>query len=111
VLLIFQEGLRNAARHSRCSNVDLGLARELDEYVVWVRDNGCGLPDPVPELGSGLLNLRARAEALGGTLSIVSSPGEGTDITVRFPAAASPGPLTRMIMLFREQPAMRSNGR
>jgi signal transduction histidine kinase len=111
VLLIFQEALRNAARHSHCSRVELFLRVEADEYVVRIRDNGCGLPDPIPELGSGLLNLRSRAAALGGGLSIVSSPGAGSDLTVRFPAGKAGWRMGRMFMLFRERPGVRSNRR
>ena len=112
VLLIFQEALRNAARHSRCSRVELFLRVEADAYVVRIRDNGCGLPDPIPELGSGLLNLRSRAAALSGTLSIVSSPRAGTDLTVRFPAGKTRWRrMGRMFMLFRERPGVHSNQR
>ena len=89
VLLIFQEALRNAARHAACSHVDLFLGTVRGEYVVRIRDNGRGLPEPLPESGSGLLNLRSRAAALGGGLSLVSVPGAGTDVTVRFPAGKS----------------------
>ena len=111
VLLIFQEALRNAGRHAHCSHVELFLHVEAGEYVVRIRDNGCGLPDPIPELGSGLLNLRSRAAALGGRLSIVSSPGAGTDLTVRFPAGKTGRRMGRMFMLFRERPGVRSNRR
>ena len=109
VLLIVQEALRNAARHAHCSRVDLLLKFESGEYCVCIRDNGCGLADPIPDLGSGMLNLRSRAAALGGALSIVSSPGEGTALTVRFPCGRSAGRLGRMIMLFRRARGMRSN--
>jgi signal transduction histidine kinase len=109
VLLIFQEALRNVARHAQCSRVDLSLSFVGGEYLARIRDNGCGLPDPLPGLGSGMLNLRSRAAALAGTLSILSSPGEGTDLTVRFPSASSAGRLGRMIMLFRSGLGMRSN--
>jgi signal transduction histidine kinase len=91
--------------------VDLFLNFERGEYIVRIRDNGCGLPDPVPDLGSGILNLRSRAAALGGTLSIASAPRAGADLTVRFPTGRTAGWLGRMIMLFRDGPRMGSNRR
>ena len=50
-----------------------------------VRDDGVGGADPD---GSGLAGLRARAEALGGTLKLTSPPGRGTSVHVRLPAVA-----------------------
>jgi ligand-binding sensor domain-containing protein len=111
LLLIFQEALRNAARHAHCSAVDLVLTLERRECVARIRDNGRGLPDPIPDSGAGIRNLRARAAALGGVLSIVSAPDAGTDLTVRFvPAAARTG-WRRIVMLFLHGWGMRSNQR
>jgi signal transduction histidine kinase len=111
LLLIFQEALRNAARHANCSAVDLVLTVERRECLARIRDNGCGLPDPIPDSGSGLRNLRARAAALGGVLSIVSTPSAGTELTVRFvPSAARTG-WGRIVMLFLYGTGMRSNQR
>jgi signal transduction histidine kinase len=47
-----------------------------------VRDDGVGGADPD---GSGLIGLRERAEALGGTLELTSPPGRGTSVHVRLP--------------------------
>jgi signal transduction histidine kinase len=48
-----------------------------------IRDDGVGGADPAG--GSGLIGLRDRAEALGGSLEVSSPPGEGTLIGVQLP--------------------------
>jgi signal transduction histidine kinase len=52
-----------------------------------VRDDGAGGADPAR--GSGLVGLRDRVEALGGTLEISSSPGRGTSLHARIPVSQS----------------------
>ena len=48
-----------------------------------IRDDGVGGADPAA--GSGLIGLRDRVQALGGTLDVSSPPGEGTSIVVDLP--------------------------
>jgi len=50
---------------------------------VSVRDDGLGGADP--DVGSGLLGLKDRAEAIGGTISLDSPPGAGTSLVVELP--------------------------
>lgn len=54
-----------------------------------VRDDGIGGADPVR--GSGLLGLRDRIEALGGTLSVHSPVGRGTTVSCELPVMADGG--------------------
>jgi len=101
LLFIFQEAIRNAARHSGASFVAMSLARVDAECIARIADDGRGLADPASEDGNGLQNLRARAAALGGMCSIVSRPASGVEVMVRFPisdAHVLPG---RIRMLFR----------
>jgi signal transduction histidine kinase len=53
------------------------------EVVLEVDDDGVGLG--TPERQSGLANMRRRAEGLGGTLTIDSTPGAGTRLVWRVP--------------------------
>jgi signal transduction histidine kinase len=80
---VVSEALTNAAKHARASTVRVGL--EIGDGVlrVAVRDDGIGGADP--ECGSGLLGLKDRAEALGGTLSIESCDGGGTELVAELP--------------------------
>jgi signal transduction histidine kinase len=48
-----------------------------------VTDDGRGGADP--SAGSGILGLRDRAEAVGGTLFVISPPGKGTFVTAQLP--------------------------
>ena len=80
---IASEALTNVAKHARASFVELIAARDDGVLTVEVRDDGIGGVDA--GRGSGILGLTDRAEALGGTIAIVSPPGAGTTLTVRLP--------------------------
>ncbi len=85
------ELLVNVARHAQASHVELQLRRVGGDDVLTIADDGCGfdeavLEDRLREGHIGVLSLRERAEAVGGSLEIVTAPGEGTRITVRVPA-------------------------
>jgi signal transduction histidine kinase len=84
----FQEMLNNAARHSQAKEVRIDLRREGNQIRASVRDDGKGF-DPEAEgrshRGLGLLGIRERVEALRGTISIQSAPGEGAHVLVTLP--------------------------
>lgn len=76
-----QELLNNVVKHSRARSVWVLLAREDDVLTLQVRDNGVGLDRATPESrrhGSGLRNLRERAQMTGGQFSCTPAPGAGT---------------------------------
>ncbi len=87
VFRILQESLTNVAKHARASRVDVRLERSDGELRLGVRDNGRGFSteDPRKPNSFGLMGLRERAYALGGSVSIESRHGEGTTIEVRIP--------------------------
>ena len=78
-----QEAMQNVAKHAHAANILLQLRAAGDELVLRVRDDGAGMPTP----GVGLDAIRERAELLGGTVSVSSAPGRGTDLLVRLPVA------------------------
>lgn len=85
---IAQEALANTAKHARASRVLVSLSRfSNSDLTLQIIDNGHGFEvESQPDLlGHGLSNMRERARKLGGELDVVSSPGEGTTITVRIP--------------------------
>jgi signal transduction histidine kinase len=87
LLLIAQEALANVAKHSQASKVWVS-ARGIDECLyMQIIDNGRGFElDKEPELlGHGLSNMAQRAQRMGGEFEAVTSPNEGTTITVRVP--------------------------
>jgi signal transduction histidine kinase len=85
---ISREAVGNAVRHGRAEQVRLTLSHG-DDLRLTVTDDGCGF-DAAARLrasdgGFGLVSMRERAEALGGTLAVVSAPGSGTTIDVVLP--------------------------
>ena len=83
---IVSEALTNVAKHAGASRARVVVAREEDALRLEVSDDGAGGADT--SKGTGLLGLRDRAEAEGGTLIVVSPPGRGTIVTARIPYAA-----------------------
>jgi signal transduction histidine kinase len=79
------EALSNVARHADASEVRVRVAVAGDELVASVTDNGRGMPD-IPPDESGLLNLRRRAEMVGGSMITRPGPGgRGVQLTWRVP--------------------------
>ena len=91
LFLMFKECVHNASRHSGCSAVKAELKTAEGGITLLVADNGRGMKpvEPVPVNGSaggtGLPGMRRRVAALGGTIQIVTSPGEGCTVSIRIP--------------------------
>jgi signal transduction histidine kinase len=83
---VVSEALTNAAKYAHASVVDITVATEEGRLAVKVRDDGRGGADPAG--GSGLLGLRDRVEAIGGTMELTSSPAVGTLLSVVLPIGA-----------------------
>ena len=81
---IAQEALNNALKHARPSAVTVTVRAEDKNVVLEVIDDGQGFDsEAVSDKGGlGLVSMRERAEKLGGTLTITSTPGEGTKVRV-----------------------------
>jgi len=82
---IAQEALNNALKHASASAVNVRIVSSDDCVELEVSDNGVGFnPDAVAGKGGvGMTSIRERTERLGGTLSVVSAPGQGTSIRVQ----------------------------
>jgi signal transduction histidine kinase len=80
---VIAEALTNAAKHSVASIVRIAVERHSRMLHITVHDDGVGGADL--RRGSGLLGLRDRAEALGGTMSLDSPLGAGTSLRVKLP--------------------------
>jgi signal transduction histidine kinase len=86
---VVSEILANAAKHARASVVEVDAEALGDTLRVRLRDDGVGGADPVR--GSGLVGLRDRIEALGGTFSVHSPVGCGTTVSFELPVMAGGG--------------------
>jgi signal transduction histidine kinase len=88
VVQLAREALSNVGRHAAAQTCRLALVAEDNQAVLEIDDDGTGFePHAVRPGGQGLGNLRSRAQALGGTRSIASSPRAGTTVRVRLPLA------------------------
>jgi len=89
LLGIVSESLSNVVRHSRATRASVTLAAPEDGsgLELTIEDNGVGFdPAAVVKLGhQGLANTRARADQIGGTVTIDSRTGAGTRVIVRLP--------------------------
>jgi signal transduction histidine kinase len=82
-----QEAALNAAKHSGAPLVSVYVEVEPDELSGFVRDEGKGFdPDQVPTDRRGIADsIRGRIRRHGGSVSILSAPGEGTEVQLRLP--------------------------
>jgi signal transduction histidine kinase len=85
---VVSEALTNVAKHAQASLVHVDLEAEDSSLHLSIRDDGVG--GAAPAQGSGLVGLRDRLEAVGGTIDIVSPAGNGTSLLVEIPCRPSP---------------------
>src|SRR6266704_3213423 len=86
---VVSEALTNATRHAHASVVEVDAHVRDGRLRVCVRDDGAGGADPLR--GSGLVGLKDRIEALGGTFSMCSPAGGGTTVSCELPVLAGAG--------------------
>ena len=90
VYYVVSEALTNAAKHANATAVHVDVDATRSAVRLAVRDDGAGGADPAR--GSGLLGLYDRVEATGGTITIHSPIGEGTELLVELPLRPVPAP-------------------
>lgn len=95
LLRIGQEVLTNTLRHARARRFDARLVFEPQRLRFELRDDGAGFAPSAQHEGLGLIGIKERVEAMGGTLDIQSAEGKGTAIWASFPAPASRGGFDR----------------
>jgi signal transduction histidine kinase len=86
---VVSEMLTNTARHASASVVEVDAEAAGGTLRVSVRDDGVGGVDP--RRGSGLVGLKDRIEALGGTFSMHSPTGGGTTVSCELPVLGGAG--------------------
>jgi signal transduction histidine kinase len=81
VYRLVQEALGNAIRHSGAATLHVESRRDDGQWIIEVRDDGCGFDTENPAgRGLGLQIMRYRADLIGGSLIVVSRPDGGTTI-------------------------------
>lgn len=92
---IIQEAVNNVRKHAGASNTWLQVSRQDDRLMINVRDDGQGFEISRLEVLEaqeghlGLLNMRERAEMVGGELAIRAQPGWGTRVVLTIPLSDS----------------------
>lgn len=93
LLRMAQEALTNTLKHARASNILITLDMTGDQYLLSIRDDGCGFdPELKDSPGAphfGLIGMRERASRIGAVLSIQSKPGQGCTVLVKLPIKQS----------------------
>ncbi|MEO7651221.1 MAG: sensor histidine kinase, partial [Bryobacteraceae bacterium] len=82
---IFQEALTNVSRHANATAVRVELKADEESLSLVVADNGQGILSKTPGGGLGLIGMRARARAAGGSVALESNPGQGVTVRVELP--------------------------
>jgi signal transduction histidine kinase len=91
LLLACQEAAVNAARHSGAPRVSVYVEADTDSINAYVRDEGSGFdPDAVPADRRGIAHsVIGRMRRHGGSATITSQPGKGTEVHLELPRSAS----------------------
>lgn len=84
--LVFKEAVNNIAKYSNCSKAEIKLVAVNNHIQLSISDNGIGFDVNKQTTSNGLKNMKARAEALGGQLSVQSVIGSGTGLQLIIPA-------------------------
>ena len=87
VYYVVSEALTNVAKHGQATRAHVTLDECGGELRLTIGDDGVGGADP--SRGSGLVGLKDRVEAGGGTLTVESRPGEGTRLDIALPVRAA----------------------
>jgi signal transduction histidine kinase len=90
------EALTNVRKHANASMVEVLLERRGVGVVLRVRDDGGGFHLPAPDAPAepghiGLVSMRERAEAAGGSFAMISTPGSGTTVEFWMPEGSDSG--------------------
>ncbi len=95
VLRILQESISNSLGHGHATQLSfrckMALLSGRPGLRVEVADNGTGFDAAAPTMGRGRRNMARRAEALGGSLDVMSKPGEGTATVLWLPLVRRQG--------------------
>ncbi len=85
IFLVFKEGINNILKYSEATACKVEMGIRNHKFMLQVSDNGRGMIHAGKENGSGMQNMKKRAEELGGTLDVSSIPGNGVTILMMIP--------------------------
>ncbi|WP_111670167.1 tetratricopeptide repeat-containing sensor histidine kinase [Algoriphagus litoralis] len=86
-LMMFKEVINNIAKHAEAKKVSIQLLAKGQDLLFSTKDDGIGFDLSASRSSSGLKNLYSRAKAMGGTCTISSVIGSGTEVQILLPPA------------------------
>jgi PAS domain S-box-containing protein len=86
IFRIYQELLTNAVRHANASTITGSLRLSDNHLILTIKDDGKGMdPDASGKKTLGLIGVKERTHALGGTYNLKSEQGKGTEVQISIP--------------------------
>ncbi len=89
LIRIVQEALTNMRKHAQARHTQVKLSVENGWVYASIADDGVGWDGQLDNGHFGLQMMRERAESVGGTLTVASDPGQGTQVTLRLPTVSN----------------------
>jgi signal transduction histidine kinase len=81
---ITQEQFTNIIKHAKARNIYFGMSCSETQVFLSIRDDGQGFDTSKKTEGVGLINIKTRASLFNGTVSFISSPGNGCELKISF---------------------------
>ncbi len=85
LIMIVKEAMNNIIKHAAAKEVSIKVVYDKPILTLLVQDDGKGFDNNVSGKGSGLVNMKSRAERLNGSFTIDSKINQGTQLTIRIP--------------------------
>lgn len=82
---ILQEFFSNSVKYSEAEVINVTLDYHENQLVITASDNGKGFDINTSEKGSGLINMKSRAELINATYDLQTEPNDGVTITIKYP--------------------------
>jgi signal transduction histidine kinase len=85
IFRILQEFFSNSVKYSEAKNITITLDYRPDKMIIVAFDDGKGFMTATAEKGSGLINMKSRAELINSKFDLYSEPNEGVKLTLEYP--------------------------
>lgn len=85
IFRILQEFFSNSVKYSEGKNLKVRLEYKTSNLLIEASDDGKGFDVDTVEKGSGLINMKSRAELIGATFNLISKTDEGVKLSLQYP--------------------------